>query len=334
MAVDDLWISKRTGERTPRHGIGKRYRVRVKGHPSRSFALKKPAEAWERKLLTEVPRRHVDVTVDELVGMWLDGKRNLTPKGLEAATGAAKHVRAEWGPLHPKAVTKHEAQAWLSGQGWSASLQHKVSQCLKGALAIAVSMGAIEENPAETLSKSRQVRRDPLYMTVEDLRALVDAAGGSPMVWLLATTGLRVGECIALDVGDVDTKRRRLRVRQSKGGQGRDVPVPASVLAMLPLRGRGRTEPLFVGPRGRLDQRGWSRDVFEPARRAIGRPDLHVHDLRHTAASLAIASGADVKQVQAMLGHKSAAMTLDVYAGLFNRGLDDVGVRMDGLLAD
>ena len=35
-----------------------------------------------------------------------------------------------------------------------------------------------------------------------------------------------------------------------------------------------------------------------------------------------------------MLGHKSAAMTLDVYAGLFNRGLDDVGVRMDGLLAD
>ena len=66
MAVDDLWISKRTGERTPRHGIGKRYRVRVKGHPSRSFALLKPAQAWERKLLTEVPRRHVDVTVEQL----------------------------------------------------------------------------------------------------------------------------------------------------------------------------------------------------------------------------------------------------------------------------
>ena len=60
---------------------------------------------------------------------------------------------------------------------------------------------------------------------------------------------------------------------------------------------------------------------------------LHVHDLRHTAASLAIASGADVKAVQRMLGHASAAMTLDVYAALWDKGLDDVAARMDSQLA-
>lgn len=333
MAVDDLWVSKRTGERTPRYGVGKRYRVRVQGHPSRSFALLKPAQAWERRLLSEVPRKRVDVTVDQLVGLWLDGKRHLSPKGLEAATGAAKHVRAEWGPLHPGDVRAHEAQAWLSGQGWSASLQHKVAQALAGSLAIGVAMGALDTNPAEQLKVAKEVRREAVFLSVAQVRELADAAGDSaPMVWLLATTGLRVGECIALDVGDVDTRRRRLRVHRAKSGRGRDVPVPASVLAMLPLKGRGRGEPLFTGPRGRLVHRSWSRSAFEPARAAIGMPELHVHDLRHTAASLAIASGATVKDVQSMLGHASAAMTLDLYAGHFDATLDDVATRMDGLL--
>jgi hypothetical protein len=51
--------------------------------------------------------------------------------------------------------------------------------------------------------------------------------------------------------------------------------------------------------------------------------------MRHTAASLAVKSGANSKVVQQMLGHASAAMTLDVYAGLFNAGLDDVAARLD-----
>jgi len=58
---------------------------------------------------------------------------------------------------------------------------------------------------------------------------------------------------------------------------------------------------------------------------------LTPHDLRHTAASLAISAGANVKAVQRMLGHASAAMTLDVYAGLFNDDLDDVADRIDSL---
>ncbi|WP_269454383.1 tyrosine-type recombinase/integrase [Microbacterium sp. CH1] len=56
---------------------------------------------------------------------------------------------------------------------------------------------------------------------------------------------------------------------------------------------------------------------------------LTPQDLRHTAASLAISSGALVKAVQRMLGHKSAAMTLDTYADLFDDNLDDVANRLD-----
>ena len=58
-------------------------------------------------------------------------------------------------------------------------------------------------------------------------------------------------------------------------------------------------------------------------------PQLTPHDLRHTAASLAVSAGANVKAVQKMLGHASAAMTLDVYADLFDDDLDAVAVALD-----
>lgn len=67
-------------------------------------------------------------------------------------------------------------------------------------------------------------------------------------------------------------------------------------------------------------------------RAGIERGHMTIHDLRHTAASLMVQSGANVKTVQRQLGHKSAAMTLDVYADLFDEDLDDLSERMGGLL--
>ena len=68
---------------------------------------------------------------------------------------------------------------------------------------------------------------------------------------------------------------------------------------------------------------------FDPAAERCGLAGLTPHDLRHTAASLAIQAGANVKVVQQMLGHASAAMTLDIYAGLFADNLDEVADRLD-----
>ena len=86
----------------------------------------------------------------------------------------------------------------------------------------------------------------------------------------------------------------------------------------------------------------WRTRVFNKALKSInsrrldeGRPEFPTitpHDLRHTAASLAVQSGANVKVVQRMLGHASAAITLDVYADLFDSDLDEVATRMDELI--
>ncbi len=75
--------------------------------------------------------------------------------------------------------------------------------------------------------------------------------------------------------------------------------------------------------------RNWRRRVFDPALHEAGLGELTPHELRHTAASLAVAAGANVKAVQRMLGHASAAMTLDVYSGLFDDDLDAVADRLD-----
>ena len=71
------------------------------------------------------------------------------------------------------------------------------------------------------------------------------------------------------------------------------------------------------------------RRSFDRAAVAAGLDGLTPHELRHTAASLAVSAGGNVKAVRRMLGHASAAMTLDVYAGLFGDDLDALADRLD-----
>jgi integrase len=98
------------------------------------------------------------------------------------------------------------------------------------------------------------------------------------------------------------------------------------------MAGRDADALVFTTWRGKpLRNLNWRRDVFDPAARDAGLEGLTPHQLRHAAASLAVAAGANVKAVQRMLGHASAAMTLDVYAGLFDDDLDGVADRMDSL---
>jgi integrase len=84
---------------------------------------------------------------------------------------------------------------------------------------------------------------------------------------------------------------------------------------------------------GPLPNSNFRHRIFDPAVTRAGLTPLTPHDLRDTAASLAVSAGASVKAVQRMLGHASAAMTLDVYAGPFDDELDDVADRM-GAAAD
>ena len=341
MAVTDLWV-KRDGTPSKRYGVGLRYRVSLPGHPSQAFRVKAAAKAHEAKLLTQGPTKPAaETSVGELLPKWLAGKEHLSKSGIGVASAAAARVRERWGAEMVDQVLQHDVQAWVSGMtverdgkqvGASRDTRAKALGCLRGVLDIAITLDLIEANPCVGVKLNRAQRRDARFLTVPEVRKLAAASTMPAMVWLLATTGLRVGECCALNVGDVDATRGRLRVRKSKNATARDVPVTASVLAMLDLK-RAKSEPLFTSARGgRVEVANWRHRTFAPAAEKIGMPELHIHDLRHTAASLMIASGADVKKIQQALGHKHATMTLDLYGHLFDAGLDVVSDRMEKMI--
>lgn len=192
----------------------------------------------------------------------------------------------------------------------------------------------------------RARRADPRFLTRTEVERLADAAGEyGDVVRLLAYTGLRFGEMAALRVRRIDFLRKRLTVAESatevggtveygapKTHQQRTVPIPSILVEPLSRRcqGKGPDDLVLTSPGGAVLRSGnFRRRFFDPAAMAAGLEDLSPHDLRHTAASLLVASGANVKAVQRMLGHASAAMTLDVYSGLFDDDLGALADRMD-----
>lgn len=139
----------------------------------------------------------------------------------------------------------------------------------------------------------------------------------------------------------MDVAKRRVYVRESateisgrlewgtpKTHEVRTVVVPRFVIEAL---GEPSDGLVFTAPKGGpLRHSNFTRGVWVPACEAAGMPDgLLIHDLRDTAASLAISAGASIKAVQRMLGHASAAMTLDTYGSLFEEDLEDLADRME-----
>lgn len=125
-----------------------------------------------------------------------------------------------------------------------------------------------------------------------------------------------------------------------KTWERRSVPfaaVLADDLAAL-MVGKRRDDLVFTNQRGDvLRNSNWRARVFAPAVAACQSidetfPTITPHDLRHTAASLAISAGANVKAVQRMFGHAKASMTLHIYADLFDSDLDAVAVELDSAI--
>jgi integrase len=192
----------------------------------------------------------------------------------------------------------------------------------------------------------RVVEGERRYLTHEQVATLADLCGPYRLVVLfLAYTGLRWGEMAALCVGRLDLMRRRAEVAQSvtpvrgvltwgtpKGHERRSVPIPRFLVDELAAHVAGKDPAglVFTGERGGvLRAQVFQRAAFTSAAETVGVAGLHPHELRHTAASLAIAAGANVKVVQTMLGHKSATMTLDLYGHLFQDQLDEVADALD-----
>jgi integrase len=157
----------------------------------------------------------------------------------------------------------------------------------------------------------------------------------------MALAGLRWGELAGLRVGDrVWVPGPGLRLQRAvlaSGGGGalyvdtlknkraRTVPLVDELVPVVDRWSAGKAPDawLFHAPEGGpLRESNWKRSVsWRAATAAAGVPGFRVHDLRHTAASVWLGAGADPKVVQRVLGHASAAMTMDLYGHLVDGNL-------------
>jgi integrase len=213
---------------------------------------------------------------------------------------------------------------------------------LAGILADAVKARRLAVNPCRGIDNlPRKTARRHVYLSADDVDRLANAAGEHrALVFTLAYTGIRWGEAVALRWCDVEFLRGRLSVYSNavqlgvehavgptKGRTARSVPVAGFLLNELSVRCQGKDPDalVFPGPDGGYLPRpkssgGW----FSAAVKRAGVQPITPHDLRHTCASLSISAGVNVLALQRMLGHKSAKVTLDTYADLFDTDLDAV----------
>lgn len=281
------------------------------------------------------------------------------------------YIEPKWGTSPIATVRYSEVSEWIvtlqaiSGGPASASNRKEVSGIFQTLMKHAVRTDLLSSNPAYNAAGEADYKprvktvKDHVYLEMPQLLRLASNTPGYESFILTAgLCGLRWGEITALQTQDVTLGKQpellvrrayqdvtgTLSLKDTKNGTERRVPLPRLLADMIePLvTERAAVARLWSAPRGGvLRHSGFMKRNLANAKAAATAaaaknkelfPDLTFHDLRHTAVSLAIAAGANVKVVQQIAGHHSAALTLDTYAGLFDSDLHDSAARLnDGL---
>lgn len=330
----------------------------------RGFLRKRDAQAWAHQLEVDKRRGAYvapaagRVSLGNYAQEWLDSKHKLKPSTraryqVVLDTFIADHAAVALGDINRDLI-----------RGWVADLRrthapatvHKTIGVLRQVLDMAVADNRLVINPVDKKIELPAVEAiEQRYITLEQLHTLAHAAGEHrTLVYVLGTCGLRFGEVAELRWRDVDVEKLRIRVARSvalvngvfepgtpKSGKGRTVSLPRFVADLLTRDEKVPDALVFPDSqggymRGANVRRRWWSDAVAAAglfprtvKGADGEPvtvsDFKLHELRHTAASLAIQAGANIKALQNMLGHQSAGLTLDRYGHLYGSDVRPLG---------
>lgn len=255
------------------------------------------------------------------------------------------------------------------GQPLSATTVQHAFSTFRNVMEYAARMHYIERDPCQDLAQSEKPRREKKkvdFLTPDEARRFLKCLDGESLFWkafenLLVTTGVRRGEAVGLQWGDIDFEAMsisvqrnvtpdrdapdRMHIGATKTGETRTVPVSRRVLEMLLELKREREAALGVSLLPQTFVFCRASDPYKPInpqeptrwqRRFVqrhGLPNVSPHDLRHTAATLALESGADLKQIQQLLGHRDASTTLTFYAGVTEERQRQTVEGIENLLA-
>ena len=264
-------------------------------------------------------------------------KKKLSQMDVETVKRYIKYLRTD-------AVSK-------SGKPYSAAtIQHHFST-LRNILEYARRIQYITVDPCQILLQKEKPQRDRKkvdFLSPQQARQFVECLQDEPLFWrcfmtVLLKTGLRRGECVALQWGDIDGNKLELHITRNvtidrnspdkicvgktKTDEERTVPISQGLYALLMTHKHEQQKKhgvLFPNAFIFCSALDPYKPIYptEPTRwqskfvKRNNLPKVSPHDLRHTAATLALESGADLKQVQELLGHKDPSTTMGFYTGV------------------
>jgi integrase len=334
-------IQKRNGKYVVRYyGPDRRER-------SQSFRRKSDAQNYEAAIKTD---RHRGLWIDPRLGkvqfgdfaaQWQKTTVHLRPSTRVSYELTLRlHVLPHFGDMPLVAIERQHIQQWiaeLTADGLGPGTIRNVYRTLARVLAEAEAARMIPRNPAHRVALPKSSKQRMRFLEPVGIGTLADAIQPRfrALIFMAGYSGLRWGELAALRLERLDLLRGSVDVRESfseiggrlvvvgtKSGERRTVPLPRSLCQILSehISLYSNSDGLvFTAPAGGpLRRNNFYRRSFKPALRRAGLdPALRFHDLRHSAASIAINRGANVLQVQNMLGHSSATVTLDTYSHAF-----------------
>lgn len=275
------------------------------------------------------------LTFGEFATQWRTGKNSVSGKTLATYDSQLRlHILPHFENLTLTGITTSEVRGWVSrlnSEGTGATTIRQSYRLFRQMMESAYVDERISRNPCAGIQLPKIATSDKRGLTREELNSLAEACGDySALIMLLGTTGLRIGEALALKLEDIDQVNLKVNVRRSwtidvrgakilgktKTGVSRKVPISQEVLNSLTpfLAAKKESDWVFIGPKGGVLDYDWFRkSIFVPAAASLSLDGITIHSLRHTCASLLIKLKAPVTTVSHILGHASVKMTLDTY---------------------
>lgn len=213
-------------------------------------------------------------------------------------------------------------KAWRREQGAKPSTLNRELNTLKAMFNKAVAWGALAHNPAKSVQKFREPRKQVRYLSKDEVKAVLAAASERllPIIETFLHTGLRRDELTHLTWADVDFNRESIAVQAKDGWHPKDyevrhIPMTDRLAAVLKTRTKGESPYVFHTQSGGTHEGNILSRDFRRLVRGCGIKGVSIHTLRHTFASHLVMSGADLYTVQKLLGH-SSIKTTEIYAHL------------------
>lgn len=324
-------------------------RERTKAFPTKARARKyaEDMEADARRG-TYVEPRAARTTVREWCATWLAGYRTRRAGTVRQAEVHIAQITAEFGDLPLAAVRPSQVRSWcarLKDEGAADSYVYALHARLSQIMSDAVHDGILVRSPCSRRTSPGAGRQRPYVATTAQVWALYDAMGERyrAAVLLAAFAGLRVAEACGLRVADVDFLRGVISPAVQYPADELKTEVSRTPIPIPRLLAERLSAQVAAYPAETILTNAWGQQLSpwtleRHIRAARGKVDglpggFRYHDLRHYFASLLIASGADVKTVQARLRHASAKTTLDTYAHLWPDRDESTRAAVEAVLA-